>query len=175
MEEVMTEPAGYLLENLPIGQQVVHDAQYLGHQNNGGSKGVLAIKRLCYNACRMLNSDASKKIFNMKNHDSTDTQIDAVTEEFKLYQLEKISSSFYEAKLKEKKREVYSYLKYTYGLLDVAATDTDNNLKYVCLDHFWRKVVGIVDMEGRLKYQKLIMFVNLNLSFSHGNADAERG
>ena len=54
----MTEPAGYLLENLPIGQQVVHDAQYLGHQNNGGSKGVLAIKRLCYNVCRALNSDA---------------------------------------------------------------------------------------------------------------------
>ena len=58
MEEAMTESAGYLLENLTIGEPVVLDAQYLGHQNNGGSKGVLAIKRLCYNVCRALNSDA---------------------------------------------------------------------------------------------------------------------
>ena len=54
----MTESAGYLLENLTIGEPVVLDAQYLGHQNNGGSKGVFAIKRLCYNVCRALNSDA---------------------------------------------------------------------------------------------------------------------
>ena len=47
MQEAMTESAGYLLKNLPIGEQVVSDAQYLGHQNNAGSKGVLAIKRLC--------------------------------------------------------------------------------------------------------------------------------
>ena len=96
-------------------------------------------------------------------------------EEFKLYQLEKIPSSFYEAKPKEKKREVYSYWKYAYGLLDVAATDTDNNLKYVCIDHFWRNVGGITDMEGRPKYWKLVTFVNLTVTLSHRNADAKRG
>ena len=79
----------------------MHDAQYLGHQNNGGSKGVLATKRLCYNVCRTLNSDALKKIFNLKDYDFTDSLIDAVMEEFKIYQPEKIPSSFYEAKLKE--------------------------------------------------------------------------
>ena len=47
-----------------------------------------------------------KKIFNMKN-DSADSLIDAVTEEFKLYELENTPSSFHEAKLKEKKREGY--------------------------------------------------------------------
>ena len=99
----MTESAGYLLENLPIGEQVKRDRQFLSHQNNGGSKGVLAVKRLCYNVCRALNSDALKKIFNIKNDDSTDSLVDAVTEEFKLYQLEKIPSSFYEAKPKEKR------------------------------------------------------------------------
>ena len=106
MEEAMIESARYLLENLPICEQVVCDVQYLGHQNNGGSKGVLAIKGLCYNVCRTLNSDALKKIFNMKN-DSADSLIDAVTEEFKLYELENIPSSFHEAKLEEKKREGY--------------------------------------------------------------------
>ena len=89
----MTESTGYLLENLPISEQVVCDAQYLGHQNNGGSKGVLAIKRLSYNVCRTLNCDSLKKIFNMKN-DFMDCLIEAVMEEFKLYQLEKIPSSF---------------------------------------------------------------------------------
>ena len=36
----MTGSAGYLLENLPTSEQVVHDAQYLGHQINSESKGV---------------------------------------------------------------------------------------------------------------------------------------
>jgi hypothetical protein len=175
MEEALTESAGYLLEKLPIDEQVVRDAQYLCHQNNGGSKGVLAIKRLCYNVCRTLKPDALKKIFNMKDDDSTDSLIDVVTEEFKLFQLEKIPSAFYEAKPKEKKREVYSYWKYAYGLLDVAATDTDNDSKYVRIDHFWRNVGGIVDIEGRPKYLKLVTFVNLILTLSHGNADPERG
>ena len=54
----MTESARYLLENLPTSEQVVLDAQYLGHQNNSESKGVLSVKILCYNVCRMLNSDS---------------------------------------------------------------------------------------------------------------------
>ena len=175
MEEATTESAGYLLDNFPIGEQVVRDAQYLGHQNNDVGKGAVAIKSLCYNVCRTRNSDALKKIFNMKNDDSTDSLTDAVMEEFKLYQLEKIPSSFYEAKPKEKKRDVYSFWKYAFGFLHVAATGTDNNSKYVCIDHFWRNVGGIVDMEGIPKYRKLVTFVNLILMLSHGNADAERG
>ena len=131
MEEAMTESAGYLLENLPIVEQVVRDGQYLEYQNNGRGKGVLAIKRvyynvcgtlnsdavkkifnmkdddstdrLCYNVCRMLNSDALKKILNMKDDDSTDSLIDAV-EEFKLYQHQKIPSIFYEAKPSQTRR-----------------------------------------------------------------------
>ena len=93
--------AGYLLEDLLISEQVLRDAQYLGHESNGGRKGVLAIKRLCY-VCRMLNSDSLKKIFIMKG-DSVDSLIDAVMEEFKLYQPKKIPSSIYEAKPKEER------------------------------------------------------------------------
>jgi hypothetical protein len=57
----------------------------------------------------------------------------------------------------------------------MAATDTDNDSKYVRIDHFWRNVGGIVDIEGRPKYLKLVTFVNLILTLSHGNADPERG
>ena len=111
----------------------------------------------------------------MKDDDSTDILIDAVIEELKLYQLEKIPSSSYEAKPKVKKRKVYSHWRYAYGLLDAAATDTDKDSKYVCIDHFWRNVGSIVDMEGRPKYQKLVTFVILILMLSHRNAGAERG
>ena len=69
---------------------------------------------------------------------------------------------------------MYSYRKYACGLLDVAASNTDIDSKYVCIDHFWRNGGGIVDMEGRPKYQKLVMFVNLILMLSHGNVDIER-
>ena len=55
MEEATTESAGYLLDNFPIGEQVVRDAQYLGHQNNDVGKGAVAIKSLCYNVCRTRN------------------------------------------------------------------------------------------------------------------------
>ena len=91
----MNESAEQLPENLPIGDKVLHNAQYLGYQNNAGRKGVLTIKRLCLNLCRTLNSDSAKKIFNMADDDSMDSLVDAVTEGFKLYQLEKIPSSFY--------------------------------------------------------------------------------
>ena len=103
----MTESAGYLLEDLPIGQQVVRDAQYLGNQNNGESKGDLAIKGLYYNICRTLNSDTLKKIFNRKNNDSTDSLIDALTEEFKLCQLERIHLSFMKTSQKKRERCVF--------------------------------------------------------------------
>ena len=141
----MTESAGYQLENLPIGEDVVRDAQYLGHQNNGGSRGVLVIKRLCYNICRTLNSDALKKIFNMKN-DSTDSLIGAVTEEFKLYQLEKIPSSFYEAKQKEtRERCIPIRNMHMVVAVDVAATDTDNDSKYVRIDFGNRNIRNILE------------------------------
>ena len=57
----------------------------------------------------------------------------------------------------------------------MAASNTDIDSKYVCIDHFWWNGGGIVDMEGRPKYQKLVMFVNLILMLSHGNVDIERG
>ena len=57
----------------------------------------------------------------------------------------------------------------------MAATDTDNNLKYVRIDHFWKNIGSIVDMKRRPKHQKLVTFVNLILTLSHGNADVERG
>ena len=57
----------------------------------------------------------------------------------------------------------------------MAATNTDSNWKYVHIDYFWRNVGGIVDMEGRPKYQKLVTFVNITLTLSHRNNDSERG
>ena len=37
-EVALAESAAYLLETLPIDEQVVYDDQFLGHQNHGGRK-----------------------------------------------------------------------------------------------------------------------------------------
>ena len=37
-EVALAESAAYLLEKLPIDEQVVYDDQFLGHQNHGGRK-----------------------------------------------------------------------------------------------------------------------------------------
>ena len=78
----------------------------LGHQNHSGRKGVSAIKRLCYHVAKALGSDTLTVVFNLKDDDTSNGLADQVFEEFKLYQLEKIPTSFIEAKPEVKKREV---------------------------------------------------------------------
>ena len=52
----------------------------------------------------------------------------------------------------------------------MAATNTDNDSKYVCINHFWRNVGSVVDMEGRPKCQKLVTKQHPKL---HGNKTDE--
>ena len=66
-------------------------------------------------------------VFNLKNDDSKDSLANQVSEQFKLYQLEKILSL--KPNLK-RKRERYSYMKYTYGLMDVETVDTDDDSRF---------------------------------------------
>ena len=80
MEVALAESTAYLLKKLPVDEQVIHNVQFLSHQNHGGRKGVSAIKRLCYNVAKALNSGTLMTVFNLKNDDSKDSLADQVSE-----------------------------------------------------------------------------------------------
>ena len=58
MEVALAESAVYLLDKLPI---YVHNAQFLGHQNHGGRKGMSTIKKLCYHVAKAIHSAHSAR------------------------------------------------------------------------------------------------------------------
>ena len=46
--------------------------------------------------------------------------------------------------------------------------------KYVHIDHYWRKVEGILKDDGTFKYAELFLLFKLFLSLSHGSSAPER-
>jgi len=74
--------------------------------------------------------------------------VDALCDQWRLYQLENIADS--------------------------AVKDADGNTKQI--DHYWRYVFAIVRSDGNtLKYPDLTVFVKSLLVVTHGNSDVERG
>ena len=155
MELALAESAACLLEKLPIDDQALHDAWFLGHQNHGGRKGVLAIKRLCYHVAKALDPATLMTFFNLKGDDTKYSQADQVPEQFKL----KIPTSFIETKPEEKKRSTLT------GSMHMAYwmwkwIDTDDYLRFCCIDHYWRNISSIYNKEGKAKCWKLYTLVN---------------
>ena len=104
MEKALAESPPYLLQKLAIYEKVVQDAQFLGNQSRSGRNGLSTIKRLHYHTAKALDSGKLARVFKLNDDDTKDSLADQVSEEFKLYQLQKIPS-FTKAK-REDKREV---------------------------------------------------------------------
>ena len=83
---------------------MVRDAQFLGNQSHSGRNRLSTIKRLHYHTAKALDSGKLARVFKLNDDDTKDSLPDQVSEEFKLYQLQKIPS-FTKAK-REDKREV---------------------------------------------------------------------
>ena len=60
-----------------------------------------------YHVAKAIDSDTLTRVFNLKHDDIKDGLADHVSEEFKIYPLEKIPTFFIETKSEEKKRESY--------------------------------------------------------------------
>ena len=178
LKEAMIASAHYLVQNLPIDEQVVYDAQFLGPQKQGTKKSLSAIKRLAREVTNALGPNALKEFYQLKEDESADTVVDRITDEYKIYQLEKIPASFTEVKAEQRKNNRASYWRYAYGLLDinVDAAEFSPDSSLVRLDHYWSSVGGITDEEGNVKYPNLCKLAKCCIgTLSHGNADPERG
>lgn len=128
---------------------------------------VSALKRLCYHVAKVLGPNRLTMVFNQLKDDNTSNGLaDQVVQEFKRYQLEKIPTSFIEAKPEVNKRKIL-LLKYAYSLVDVEIVDTDDNSRFCCLDHYWRSISSICN--GKAHYRELCTLVNCILSLSRMN------
>lgn len=176
MKEAMIKSAHYLLNNLPINEQVVYDAQFLGPQKRLAKKGVNAVKRLSFEVVKALSPAALKTVFRLKHDENQDMLLDRIAEEYKLYQVEDIPKSFIEGQPEVKKVYRASYWKYAYQLLDINIEDFSSDSNLVRIDHYWNNVGSICDEEGKPKFPNLCIFAKCCVStLSHGNADPERG
>ena len=72
-------------------------------KSNDSQNAVKPIKRLSYNIA--LGLDALRKEFKLKEDDTADNLVDMISEEFKLYQLEEIPTSFIKANPKRRHEE----------------------------------------------------------------------
>lgn len=78
--------------------------------------------------------------------------ISKISEEFKIYQLEKLPSSFTEVKTEQKKTNRASYWRYAYGLLDESIENEGSTGSTI---HYWSKIGTLTDEEGKSKYLNL--------------------
>ena len=72
-------------------------------------------------------------------------------------------------------KKTNSYWSYALELCDLSPPIEELRSKYVRIDHYWRKVGGILKDDGTFKYAQLFLLVKLLLSISHGNSVPERG
>ena len=138
MKDALVSCCSYLLTKLPRTEQVVNDVQYISHQSQYRSKkAICAIKSLTNSTVNCLDIDVLRKEFKVKDV-TKDDLVDSIIEEFKLYQLENIPSSFTEviSDQKKKRRQRYSYWKYAYGLIDVETQETSDTSSYVRIDQY---------------------------------------
>ena len=66
MKNTLVDSAAYQVNNLPLKEQVVYDAQFICHQNRHSKKALSAIKRLPYSVGKALEHGDVFKEFKLK-------------------------------------------------------------------------------------------------------------
>ena len=64
-------------------------------------------------------------------------------------------------------KKTNSYWSYVLELCALSSPIEELGSKYVCINHYWRKVGGILKDDGTFKYAQLFLLVKLLLSISH--------
>ena len=75
--------------------------------------------------------------------------LDKLSDECRIYQLETITEDWYK--------------------------EFEEPQKFICVDHFWRKIDDLKDVMGEKKFSSIMKVVKTALILGHGNAEVERG
>lgn len=144
----------YLLKTLPLNNTILKNAILLDPTTRQNSNNVQKVKLV------------AAKISGF--FDSSD--VDTLTDEFLMYQVEVIPDEWY---IKSKSNdEIESSDDESVG--NDINSETDRVL-YHPIDVYWNNIFQITKQDGLPKYPKLTKFVKILLTLSHGNADVERG
>ena len=176
-QNIYAKAVSYLQENLPFDVLVLKYLQYLHPEKRINSGSTHAICNLAFRLTRMF-SKAYYKIFNVS---STFRFLvcDQIRFQWVAYQLNSIPSNYY---IKSDSvtdtvsvKKTNSYWSYALELCDLSPPIEELRSKYVRIDHYWRKVGGILKDDGTFKYAQLFALVKLLVSISHGNSVPETG
>ena len=131
----------YLINQLPINNQVVKDARYLQPGLQQKKASVNAFSRLSLTLGQALGNEAIQHYFSPNIKTKYDL-CDKVKQEYAIYQLEKIPESFVknpEVFTKPRNFNQNSYWAQAYGLVDVEMLTKESNYKRC--DLYWLEVI----------------------------------
>ena len=98
----------YLQNNLPFNNKIIEYSQYLHPQKRSCSASVSAISNLCLKIVKVFGSKAPK-IFELPLDSTSDSIVDAVRNQWKMYQFEHITESMYMVENETRKNIPNSY------------------------------------------------------------------
>ena len=129
----------YLLNHIPVEDQVVRDAGYLQFSLKGKKSGLNAFLLLSLAVGKTLGSEGLKTYFGDNIKTRCDL-CDKVKQEYSLYQMEKIPENFITKKEEQRTnpltyQQATSYWKKEYGLVDLQIYS--NSISYRRCDEYW--------------------------------------
>ena len=179
MVSFLEECTKYLLNNLPLDDNVIKSAKCLHPENRHQKSALTNISYLAQVVIKALGDDAMHEAFHLEKDKTKYDLIDKIRSQFQQYQTEKIDESFYkydETPKKHTYKQKTSYWKEAYGIAGIYDDgDNDNDGFFKRLDDYWITVSEILDENGKKKYSDLWVLVKCVMLISHGNADPERG
>ena len=171
-----TASTGYLISNLPLGKQILIDAQYL-HSNCRQKNVEKPLLRLVGDVVKCLGGSFND-VFEVGKSCTVDDLKDIIKNEISFYRMETIPETFYLCKQKIKTTHKQpSYWRYAY---EVAAGIEEEEEKdkevFRRIDNYWTDVSQITDeTTGKPKYGKLSKLAFCIFVLPHGNSEPERG
>ena len=174
MKKFLVATCNYVLKNLPLDNQLIKDARYLHPNSQGNPKSLEAIDRLLMGLWDALGHKKNSNVFNLNPNCTKYNLSDLVKKELTEFRIENLPNDFLaidESALKTQLAKP-SYWRDCYDMhgLKCHASETK-----VDVESYWRKVMLLVDEDGKQKYVNLARLALQILLLPHGNADPERG
>ena len=164
----------YLQNNLPFNNKIIEYSQYLHPQKRSCSASICA-SNLCSKIMKEFGSKAPK-IFELPLDSTSDSIVDVVRQQWKMYQLEHITESMYMVENETRKNNIpNSYWNYALEHSGLFQERPMEESRYVRIDIYWYSINGILNEFGKPKYTQLFALVKAILSLSNANIIPERG
>ena len=139
IQQIFLKVAVYLLNHLPVEDQVILDARYLQFSLKEKKSGLNAFSRLNLAVGKTLGSEGLKRYFG-DNIKTRYDLCDKVKQEYSLYQMKKIPENFITKEEEERTQpltyqQATSYWKEAYGLVDLQMYFNSNSCRRC--DEYW--------------------------------------